>query len=83
MGAIGRQDNFPAGVPKLPRRGLPFFCLDRYNITNSLPCQTGPFMRNTPFPFSLMQQSALSRLLFVALVIVLLWLCIHWAVLLP
>jgi hypothetical protein len=40
-------------------------------------------MRNTPFPFSLMQQSALSRLLFVALVIVLLWLCIHWAVLLP
>jgi hypothetical protein len=40
-------------------------------------------MRNTPFPFSLMQQSALSRLLVVALVIVVLWLSIHWAVLLP
>ncbi|MDK4736288.1 hypothetical protein [Rhizobium sp. CNPSo 3490] len=34
-------------------------------------------------PFSLMGQSALSRVLGVALVIAVLWLTIHWAVLLP
>ena len=40
-------------------------------------------MRSPSSPFSLMQHSALSRLFAVAMVIVGLWLAIHWAVLLP
>ncbi|WP_259664391.1 hypothetical protein [Rhizobium bangladeshense] len=34
-------------------------------------------------PFSLMGQSALSRVIGVALIVAVLWLAIHWAVLLP